>query len=152
MIRTFRKAALLKIVSWLVLSPPLAMAADNLHVAQSPSLQKLYDKAAVTFLSDHEKQEFSYTIDRNGTESDIKSNHDWTRSVVTVDNDTVAVVHTHPNGVSPEPSPGDRDAATNNGIDVYTLSQHELWVAHPYAKRAEKVGEVIWEHGHIRIK
>lgn len=152
MIRTFRKAALLKIVSWLVLSPPLAMAVDNLHVAQSPSLQKLYDKAAVTFLPDHGKQEFSYTIDRNGAESDIKSDHDWTRNVVTVDNDTVAVVHTHPNGVSPEPSPSDRDAATNSGIDVYTLSQHELWVAHPYAKRAEKIGEVIWEHGHIRIK
>jgi proteasome lid subunit RPN8/RPN11 len=152
MIRTFRKAALLKIVSWLVLSPPFAMAVDNLHVAQSPSLQKLYDKAAVTFLSNHEKQEFSYTIDRNGTESDIKSDHDWTRNVVAVDNDTVAVVHTHPNGTSPEPSQGDRAAATNSGIDVYTLSQHELWVAHPYAKRAEKIGEVIWEHGHIRIK
>jgi hypothetical protein len=152
MIRTFRKAALLKIVSWLVLSPPLAMAADNLHVAQSPSLQKLYDKAAVTFLSEDRKEEYSFTIDRNGSESAITTDRNWSQSTVTVESDTVAVVHTHPNGTHAEPSVSDQAAATNNGIDVYTLSAHELWVAHPYAKRAEKIGEVIWEHGHIRIK
>ena len=71
MIRTIRKAAILKFVSWVIFSPTLAMAADNLHVANSPQLTRLYDKASVTFLSDKDKQEFSYTIDRNGIVSGI---------------------------------------------------------------------------------
>jgi hypothetical protein len=147
-----RKTLMLKIVSWLVLSPPLAMAADNLHVAQSPQLTKLYDKAATTFLSDNAKQEYSYTIERDGKETDIATDHDWVRSTVTIDRDTVAVIHTHPRGASPMPSPGDQEAATKNGIDVYTLSLYELWVSHPYAKNAEKVGEVVYKHGQVFIK
>lgn len=152
MIRTIRKAAILKFVSWVIFSPTLAMAADNLHVANSPQLTRLYDKASVTFLSDKDKQEFSYTIDRNGIVSGITTSHDWVQNTVTIDRDTVGVVHTHPRGTSPMPSPGDQEAANNNGIDVYTLSLYELWVAHPYAKHAEKLGEVEFKGGKLIVR
>jgi proteasome lid subunit RPN8/RPN11 len=152
MIRTIRKAALLKFVSWVIFSPTLAMAADNLHVANSPQLTRLYDRAAATFLSDTEHIEYAYTIDRDGTVSPIMSMHDFNRNTVTVDRDTVGIVHTHPRSVSSEPSPEDRDLATKSGLDNYVLSAHELWVAHPFAKRVEKIGEVEFKGGKLVVR
>jgi hypothetical protein len=152
LIRTFHKAALLKIVSWLVLSPPLAMAADNLHVTDMPQLSVLYNRAAATFLSDNQHQEFSFSIDRDGTVSSIQTDHDWNQNTITVSGDTVATVHTHPRGTSPKPSPHDQDVATNTGMDVYVLSVHDLYVAHPYGHQPEHIGGVEVRHGKVVVQ
>lgn len=147
-----RKTVVLKLISWVVFSPTIAMAADNLHVANTAQLDALYRRATATFLAADDPTEFVYTIDRDGSMSRISSSHDRARNTVTVDRDTVGLVHTHPKGCAPEPSRGDQDLATNEGIDVYALSVHALWVAHPYGKRPEKIGEVSFEHGHTIVK
>lgn len=147
-----RRALLLKIVSWLVLSPPLAMATDNLHIAENPQLTVLYNKATVTFLTDDHHEEYSFTMERDGSVSKVVSDRIYNRNTVTVDSDTVAIVHTHPNHVPPMPSRGDQAAADHAGADNYVLSRSELWVAHPFAKEFEKIGNVEFKDGKLVIR
>jgi len=150
--KMLRKALLFKIISWVVLSPTFAMAADNLHVAEMPQLGVLYHKAAITFLNPNFHEEYSFTVERDGSATEVVTDHDYNKNTVTVDRDTVAIVHTHPMTCSAQPSPGDQDAANRAGADNYVLSRSALWVAHPFAKKFEKIGDVEFKDGKLVVR
>lgn len=105
---------------------------------------KLYDHAEVTYNFKDKKQEYSFTVNKDGSVTEITTSNKDLHNSVTVNEDTAAIVHTHPVSADPEPSPGDIQLAKDKGLDNYALSKEALWVAHPDGS-VEKVGSVTFK-------
>lgn len=62
---------------------------------------------------------------------------------------TVAILHTHPNSTSGEPSPADRRNSDLLGIPNFTLTDRGVWRYDPRTRRSERVMyKLSWlEHG-----
>jgi len=149
-----RRLLLLKLTSYLILSPALAAApVQTAPILRTPTVHRqvtaLYIRALVTFMTD-DGTEYAFTFDVNGQVSDIQSSYEHDRTVVTISTSTVGVVHTHPRGCSPRPSEQDITVARDAGIDNYVLSEYALWVAH-LDGRVEKVGNVTLKRGDLLI-
>ena len=117
---------------------------------------ELYKKAEHTFMKSGAvggHAEYSFTVNKDGTMSDITSSGTANANAVTITADTEAIIHTHPVGTMPSPSPGDVTAATACGCSNYELSQNALWVAEPGgASGGTKIGDIEMKHGELVIK
>jgi len=114
-------------------------------------MNKLYDSARPSYMGMN-KFEHSFTVNKDGSVTDITtSKTDKSNAVTVTPGTTDAIIHTHPYGGDPHPSPGDFDVAKTAGCPNYELSRDELWVANPDGTQA-KVGDVSWKHGEIVIK
>ena len=124
----------------------IVLVAVTVHCNAQDSLTKLYDMASASYWS----KEYSFTISKDGHHSNITSNHGWNNDLVSIDENTAAIVHTHPYGRDPRPSKGDIDVARLIRGSNYVLSAHEYWVAEYIASldyvRVRKVADVEYKH------
>jgi len=118
--------------------------------ATKTRMADLYIAAARTFMGAG-KDEFAMTVDDEGNPSEITTSHDYMRDIVHVHKGDTAIIHTHPYGCSPQPSPGDAQTARAAGIPNYVLSQFALWVVMPDGT-IHKVADVAFKHGGIVLK
>ncbi len=112
---------------------------------------KLYTSATLTWMGNTTKEEYSFTVNADGSVTPIKTARIEGKNEVEVPAGTQAIVHTHPKGYLPTPGPGDVPAAQKANAPNYVLTQKQLWVANPDGT-TEKVGDVNWKHGGLEIK
>ncbi len=112
---------------------------------------KLYTSATLTWMGNTTKEEYSFTVNADGSVTPIKTSRIEGKNEVEVPAGTQAIVHTHPKGYLPTPGPGDVLAAQKANAPNYVLTQKQLWVANPDGT-TEKVGDVNWKHGGLEIK
>jgi ATP-dependent protease ClpP protease subunit/proteasome lid subunit RPN8/RPN11 len=102
------------------------------HSTVSKSMGDMYGKAETTFNFKQKKEEFSFTVNKDGSVTAITSSGEELKNHLTITKgETVAVVHTHPLGAKPEPSPNDIEIAKAEHMPNYVLSKGDLWVANP---------------------
>ena len=111
----------------------------------------MYKKAAHTMMGNPTHEEYSFTVNADGSVTPITTSGTANSNSVTVPAGTQAIIHTHPAGTKPTPSEGDVLAAQKANCPNYALSQHELWVANPDGTTA-KVGDIDFKKGDLVIK
>ncbi len=112
---------------------------------------KMYNSASHTWMGNASREEYSFTVNADGSVTPVKTSGTSDKNSVEVPEGTQAIIHTHPAADSPKPGPGDVPAAKKAGCPNYVLSQRELWVANPDGTTAQ-VGDVSWKHGQLEIK
>ena len=137
-------------------SPVVAEETQHKHAvlktqAVHAQMGKLYTVASHTWMGNPSHEEYSFTVNADGSVSPIKTSGTAGKNAVEVPPGTQAIIHTHPAGYKPEPGPGDVPAAQAANCPNYVLTQKELWVANPDGTTA-KVGDVSWKHGQLDIK
>ena len=79
-----------------------------------------------------QKSEAGFPIMANGYAGDIQkafNTNGGGEIPMKVTPDTIAVVHTHPNMIQDQPSPGDIASAKKFGHPIYVVSRSGLWEA-----------------------
>ena len=114
-------------------------------------MSEMYQKATHTFMGNNDHTEYSMTVNASGNPSGITSSNSADSNKVQILPGTQAIVHTHPAGDSPDPGPGDPDAAKVAKCPNYVLSQHQITVVYPNGK-TEKVADVEWKNNDLEIK
>lgn len=66
----------------------------------------------------------------------------------------VAIVHTHPNGIDPRPSPEDAELSDKLGVPVFTITTRGMFMYNPKTKKTTKIMEGMdWlDHAKWRYK
>jgi hypothetical protein len=125
-----RKAFLLKIVSWVILSPVYAMAAQlhcqpNVHAAMLKAWQQSENGVSMF--------EAAFLVRADGSVDYLGNTREYHKlTLKSIPEGTIAVFHTHPNVGDPGLSPADRAIADQHGIFVYVISDKGLYkYSHP---------------------
>jgi proteasome lid subunit RPN8/RPN11 len=120
-----RKALMLKIVSWVVLSPAYAVAAS---LTCRPDVHDAMLKAWQASENGTSMFEASFMIRADGS-IDYRGNpREYHKSnLKAIPEGTIAVFHTHPNVGDPGLSRADRAVADQNGVFVYVISNKGLY-------------------------
>lgn len=148
------KLIIIIMVLALALASPVVAEETQHAVLKTPAvhaqMSKMYTDASHTFMG-ASREEYSFTVNKDGSVTPIKTSNTADKNTVDVPEGTQAIIHTHPAGDSPKPGPGDVHAAEQANCPNYALSQRALWVANPDGTTA-KVGDVEWKHGEVVIK
>lgn len=139
-----RRALLLKVISWLVFSPTLAVAAQ-LHCRED--VRAAMRNAWMTASNGTANFEAAFiiredtSIDYLGTTREYRQMH-----LPKIAPGTIAVFHTHPNDGKPGLSRTDKDFSDLHGVFVYVISIQGLYkYSHPTGQT--KVAEGMdWEN------
>ena len=127
-----RRALLLKVVSWIVLSPAYAMAQPPQPLHCRADVRGFMLLAWQTVKNGTVPYEAVFLVKANG-EIDWKgSSHEFNKMHVVVPPGTIALFHTHPNAGEPGLSPTDKASADQKGIVIYAITNKGLYrYSHP---------------------
>jgi proteasome lid subunit RPN8/RPN11 len=121
----FRRAVMLKVISWVVLSPPFAMA-TQLHC--QPAVHNSIMKAWQDSENGTSVFEAAFLVREDGSIDYRGNTREYHRAdLKKIPAGTVAAFHTHPNTGDPGLSRADRAVADQNGIFVYVISNKGLY-------------------------
>jgi hypothetical protein len=109
-------------------------------------LDRLYNKAISSY-GGGERAEYSTELDPQGRPEPIASSHMNDKNRVQWNRGDMALVHTHPKGDMPQPSPGDFAAANQMHAPNFELSRDAVWAAMPGNPKPVKVADVEYKHG-----
>lgn len=120
-----RKALLLKIVAWIVLSPAYAVA-GQLHC--QPKVHEAIMFAWQQSMNGTSMYEAAFLVRADGSIDYRGDTREYHRAQLhTIPPGTIAVFHTHPNIGDPGLSRGDKAVADQNGVFVYVISRYGLY-------------------------
>jgi len=120
-----RKTIMLKLISWLVFSPTLAVAAQ-LHCREDVRANMM--KAWMTAANGSKNYEAAFLIREDGSIDWLGSTYEYrSMHLGKIPPGTVAVFHTHPNDGREGLSQADRNVADQNGVFVYVISIQGLY-------------------------
>lgn len=126
-----RKMFMLKLISWVVLSPAYAMAQpQQLHCradvrASMSRAWRMVKDGTVPY-------EAVFLIRADGSIDWKGSTHEHNQMHVFVPPGTIALFHTHPNAGEAGLSPTDKNSADTKGIVIYAISNKGLYkYSHP---------------------
>ena len=127
-----RRALLLKVVSWLVLSPAYAVAQQpQLHCR--PEVREAMTRAWIVAEDGHATFEAMFLVRADGSIDFRGTTREYlTMHVGSVPEDTIALFHTHPNQGVAELSAADRAVADRYGLVIYAITNRGLYqYSHP---------------------
>lgn len=106
-------------------------------------LDAINELHAHTHLAGYDKAEWSFVIRQDGTPSKPQSSHEFSQNhlSVAIGSDR-AIIHSHPDGTSPQPSNGDLIAAKHCKVPNYEISGYHIYVAEPDGKTIRKVADI----------
>jgi hypothetical protein len=121
-----KRAVLLKVISWLVFSPTLAVAGEMLHCRAD--VRAAMVKSWMTVDDGRSNYEAVFLIREDGSIDYRGTDREWRRSnLVKIPAGTIAIFHTHPNDGDAGLSRADKAVADQNGVFVYVISNKGLY-------------------------
>ena len=158
------KLIIIMVLALALASPVVAEETQHKHAvlktqAVHAQMVEAYKKAQPTFMpktmipagQQAQRQEYSFTVDKDGKPTDISTSGTNDKNTVIVPQGSTAVVHTHPIVDSPTPSEADVKGAVATGVPDYVISHSEIYVANPDGTTA-KVADIDFKKGDLVIK
>ena len=114
---------------------------------------ELYKEAIPTYLDRNNRTEFSFLLNGDGNPGRIESSHAHLKNRMKIWPDTTAIVHTHPVGADPTPSPEDVDVTKDpkHPLQNFVMSPDQLWVAPGGKEKPRSLGTVKYTNGDLVI-
>jgi len=116
-------------------------------------VEKLYKTAEPTYqsigTSSEGRYEDSMYLNPQGIPSSIYGGRTSLKNRMEVPTGSMAVVHTHPYGAAPQPSPPDFNVANQIKGPNFEVSRDAIWAAMPGDNKPIKVADVKEQKGHL---
>ena len=145
----------MRIFFGLVLIAGLSGGSDKHAVLKTQAVHdqmgKMYTVASHTWMGNPSHEEYSFTVNADGSVSPIKTSGTAGKNAVEVPPGTQAIIHTHPADYEPTPSEADVKGAVATGVPDYVISHSEIYVANPDGTTA-KVADIDFKKGDLVIK
>ena len=158
------KLIIIMVLALALASPVVAEETQHKHAvlktqAVHAQMVEAYKKAQPTFMpktmipagQQAQRQEYSFTVDKDGKPTDISTSGTAGKNAVEVPPGTQAIIHTHPADYKPTPSEADVKGAVATGVPDYVISRSEIYVANPDGTTA-KVADIDFKKGDLVIK
>ena len=126
-----RRALMLKVVSWIVLSPAYAVAQQpQLHCR--PEVREAMSRAWMVAEDGHATFEAMFLVRADGSIDFRGTTHEYHKMRIDVPKGTIAIFHTHPTQGVAELSAADRAVADRYGLVIYAITNRGLYqYSHP---------------------
>jgi len=128
--------------SWFA-PPASGVPTNNALIEADKRLTKEFDRAWRLSAYGTNGREGVVLIFRMGDGSFLGKSQGFTnqykRFTFTLASNSIAIVHTHPSGCDPRPSPEDRQVADDYNVPIFTITLKGMYVYDPATRKTSKV-------------